>query len=191
MPKISYLLAAVAVASLFCCAAQAGEAVDAATRAEQLASEGKYDEALTAIDAAKTAIWEAAPLTFRRALFVASEPQGFGIYDIRETSTFKKSDPLIIYSEPLGFAYGKDGDIYTIDLAMDFAITDAAGKDVASQKGFGTLRLRSRVPNKEFMAKVTYDFSQLPPGDYEVTTTAHDQNSDKSGSFSLKFTITE
>ena len=62
---------------------------------------------------------------------------------------------------------------------------------VAQQQNFGSLTLRSRVPNKEFMAKVTYNFSGLAPGDYEVTTTAHDKNSPKSADFALKFTLVD
>ena len=171
--------------------AWAGEAVDAATKAEQLASDGKFSDALLAMDEAKESIWKATPLTFRKALFVASDPQGFGIYDIRDSSSFKRSDPLIIYSEPQGYGYGRDGDIYVIDLTLDFTIKSPDGKVVAEQKNFASLTLRSRVPNKEFMAKVTYDFSGLPAGDYEVTTAAKDKNSDKSGAFTLKFTLTE
>ena len=65
-----------------------------------------------------------------------------------------------------------------IDLTLDFTIKSPDGKVVAEQKNFASLTLRSRVPNKEFMAKVTYDFSGLPAGDYEVTTAAKDKNSD-------------
>jgi hypothetical protein len=171
--------------------AAAGDVTAAATRAEDLAAAGNYEEALAAIDEAKEVIWKAAPLTFRRALFVASDPQGFGIFDIRENAVFRKSEQLIIYSEPVGFGYGRDGNIYTIDLTLDFVIRGVDGKEVAKQENFGTLSLRSRVPNKEFMAKVTYNFSGLPAGDYEVTTVARDKSTGKSGQFALKFTLTD
>lgn len=171
--------------------AWAGEAAANAARAEDLAQAGKFDEALAAIDAAKEAIWAAAPLTFRRALFVASDPQGFGIFDIRENSTFKRTEPLIIYAEPMGFGYGRDGAIYVIDLALDLVITSPEGQELAKQENFATLTLRSRVPNKEFMAKVSYDFSALPAGTYAVTTVVRDKNSTKQGKFTLPFTLTD
>jgi hypothetical protein len=176
---------------LLATATHAGETLDSAAKAEQLAGEGKFTEALAAIDSAKDSIWKAAPLTFRRALFVASDPQGFGVYDIRDNSVFKRSAPLIIYAEPIGYGYGRDGDLYVIELGLDFTIKSSDGKVAAQQENFGTLSFRSRVPNKEFMAKVTYDFSGLPPGDFEVVTTANDKNSDKSGEFSLKFSLTD
>ena len=171
--------------------ALAGPAVDAASKAEQLAAQSKFDEAFQAIDEAREAIWKAAPLTFREALFDTSDPQGFGIFDARESTTFKKSEPLIIYSEPMGFGYGQDGELYVIDLALDFIIKKPDGSEVAKQENFASLTLRSRVPNKEFMAKVTYDVSGLPAGDYSVTTIAHDKNPPKTGEFTLDFTLTD
>lgn len=185
------LIAAVVAGSMLLTPALAGEAVDAATKAEDLLAQSKYVEALEAADAARDAIWAASPLIFRRALFVASDPTGFGIFDMRETNSFKKSEPLVIYAEPMGYGFGRDGDLYVIDLALDFVIKSKDGAELAKQEGFANFTLKSRVPNKEFMAKVNYDFSGLPAGDYTVTTIAHDKNSDKTGEFTLDFTMTE
>jgi len=172
-------------------AAAAGEVVDAATRAEELAAAGDYGNALEALAEARDTLWKQAPLSFRKALFVAADPKGFGVYEVRENAIFRRQDPLIVYAEPQGYGYGHDGDIFIIDLSLDFVITAADGQVIAEQKGFGALTMRSRVANKEFMAKVTYDFSALHPGDYEVTTRMKDKNSNKSGEFTLKFTLTE
>jgi hypothetical protein len=172
-------------------AAVAGPALDAATRAEALLAERKYAEALAAADEARQAVWDASPLIIQRAVFVASDPQGFGIFDMRESNAFKRSEPLIIYAEPLGFGYGKDGDLYVIDLGLDFVIKGADGSVVASQENFGSLNMRSRVANKEFMAKLNYDFSGLPAGAYTVTTVLKDKNSAKTGEFTMDFTLTE
>lgn len=174
---------------LFVGSASAGEIADAGVTAEDLVSAGKYDEALQTLDAAKDAVWAQSPLTFRRTIFVASDPSGFGIYDIRESSEFKRSEPLIIYSEPVGFAYGRDGQLYITDMALDFEITDTSGASIAKQENFGSWTLRSRVPNKEFMGKLNYDFSGLQPGDYKVTTKVRDKNSNKSNSFSMSFKL--
>lgn len=171
--------------------AAAGEAVDAATRAESLLAEKSYTAALAAAGEAQQAIWDASPLTVQRALFVASDPGGFGIFDMREGNTFKRSEPLIIYAEPLGFGYGRDGELYVIDLGLDFIIKSADGKEVARQENFGSLTMRSRVANKEFMAKLNYDFSGVPAGAYAVTTILKDKNSGKTAEFTLDFTLTE
>lgn len=171
--------------------ATAGAVVDAANKAEALASEGKNAEALAAIEDAREAIWSQVPMSFGKVLFVASDPQGFGIYDIRDNSSFKLKDPLVIYFEPMGFGYGHDGDINIIDMKLDFEITSMAGESLHKQQGFANLTLRSRVANKEFMGKITYDFSGLPLGEYVVITTVNDLNSPKSASFSMPFTMVE
>ena len=184
--------AAIAAMLLFTAGkAKAGEIVDAAVNAERLLAQRRYDEALATLDNAKDEVWKAAPMTVRKALFTASEPRGFGVYDIKEGTTFKRSDPIIIYAEPVGYGFGRDGELYVIDLGLDFAIKSRDGKILARQENFGSLALRSRVPNKEFMAKLTYDFSGLPAGDYEVTTNIKDKNSDKSTEFTMKFDLVE
>lgn len=170
-------------------AAMAGAAADAAVKAEALAGEGKTAEAMAAIEEAKQSIWQAVPMSFGKALFVAADPQGFGIYDIRDTSSFKPGEPLVVYFEPMGYGYGKDGDINVIDLGLDFEITTPEGQSLHKKEEFAHLKLRSRFPNKEFMGKITYDFTGLQAGDYVVTTTVKDVNNGKSGAFSLPFKI--
>ncbi|HRX36274.1 MAG TPA: hypothetical protein P5337_07740 [Aestuariivirga sp.] len=167
----------------------AGEIADHAMKAEDLLAAGNHEDAIKNLEAAQDLVWQESPLLFRRALFAAGEPAGYGMYDLREGSTFKRSEPLIIYAEPMGYGYGRDGSLYQISLDLDFSITDATGNVVASQENFGNLSIRSRFPNKEFMAKVTYDFSGLPPGDYKVTTRAKDKNTGKTGDFTLAFTL--
>jgi hypothetical protein len=169
--------------------ATGGEISDAGAAAESLAAAGKFDEALQALEAAREAIWKQAPLAFRKTLFVASDPSGFGIYDIRETNEFRNGEALLIYTEPVGFSFGRDGQIFITDMALDFEIKDSSGASLAKQENFASWTLRSRVPNKEFMGKLNYDFSGLKPGDYDVVTMVRDKNSDKKNSFSMKFKI--
>ena len=171
------------------CPALAGEISDAGAAAEQLAGDGKYIEALQALETASEAIWAQSPLVFRKTIFVDSVPSGFGIYDLRESPEFKRSEQLLIYTEPVGFAFGRDGQMFVTDMALDFEIKDASGSSVAKQENFGSWTLRSRVPNKEFMGKLNYDFSGLQPGDYSVITTVRDKNSNKASSFSMSFKL--
>ncbi|MGQ0484037.1 MAG: hypothetical protein ACT4SY_01595 [Hyphomicrobiales bacterium] len=185
------LLAAIAAAAFMTAgaAANAGEIADAAGSAERLLEQGKYDEAMKALDTVQDMIWREAPLSIRKAVFVSSDPQGFGIYTERPNNEFARNESLIIYAEPFGFGYGRDGDLFVIDLGLDFTIKDKDGSVLAQQENFGSLTLRSRVPNREFMAKLNYDFSGLEPGDYEVLTRMKDKNSDKAVEFSMPFKI--
>jgi hypothetical protein len=185
--KRLHLCAAVLVfsaAPAFC-----GAITDAAAKAEALLSEGKYQESLAALDAARDAVWQKAPLTFGKTLFVVSDPGGYGVYDLRDNNEFKPGEQLVIYTEPQGYGHGRDGAMYLLNLKLDFEIKTKAGESLAKQENFSAWALRSRVANREFMGKVTYNFSGIEPGEYEVITSVRDQNSAKTGSFSMPFKI--
>ena len=185
------LFATACFAAMLAGPAWSGEIVDAATAAEELASEGKFDEALAVLTEAQAKLWDLSPMYVRKALFVAEEPAGFGIYKLREGSIFKKSEILLIYAEPVGFGYTRNGEQYVVDIAMDFDILDKSGKSVAAQQNFGSLGLTSNVPNKEFFAKITYNFSGLESGDYDVVTTLNDKASGETVSFTMPVTMTD
>jgi hypothetical protein len=187
MHKLSLLLGA---AILLAAPAAAGELVSSANTAEGLAAQNKYLDAIDEMSWAVAKLWQWSPLLIRKSLFVAGEPGGYGIYDERKDAVFKRKEPLIIYAEPVGFGYTYADGLYSIDLALDFEVKDKQGKTVASKANFGALTLKSRVQNREFYAKVTYDFSGLQPGDYDVTTTMRDKATEKTTNFTLPFTLT-
>lgn len=182
---------AVALFSLVAGAGHAGDIVDAAQKAEAAVEAGNYASALASLNDARDSVWNASPLTINKAILVASDPQGYGIYDIRDNNQYKPGEPIVIYTEPSGFGYGRDGDIYLLKMALDFEIKTSSGESLATQKDFAKWELRSRIPNKEFMGKITYTFSGIEPGDYTVETNIRDQNSDKTVTFSTPFKIVE
>ena len=185
------LILAAACLAIAATPAAAGDIADAASKAESLVDAGKYAEAMASLNDARAMVWNAAPLTINKAVLVASDPQGFGIYDIRDNNLYKSGEPIVIYTEPSGFGYGRDGELYTINMALDFNIKSSTGESLASQENFAKWELRSRVPNKEFMGKLTYTFSGIDPGDYVVETVIRDQNSDKTITFPTPFKIVE
>jgi hypothetical protein len=169
----------------------AGEISDAAIQAESLFEAGNHSKAFAALNKARELVWDAAPLTINKAVLVASDPQGFGIYDIRDDNRYRANEDIVIYTEPSGFAYGRDGDLYVIGMTLDFEVKSTNGESLASQENFAAWQLRSRVPNKEFMGKITYSFADIQPGDYIVDTRIRDLNSDKVTSFPTRITIIE
>lgn len=171
--------------------AHAGEIADRAAEAERLAQAGKFAEAAEALEAAEAALRANMPLTIRRALFVASEPGGFGVYNPRENAVFKKGEPIIIYAEPIGYGYKQDGQLNVLALGVDVVVKDRDGKEVGRKDDFGELTFQSRYKNSEFFAKLNYDFSGLPAGDYQVTSVLRDKVTGKSVDFTLPFTMSE
>jgi hypothetical protein len=175
--------------ALACTPVLAGEITDDGKAAEQAVTDGDYNAAFDSIEAARDSIWEQAPLTLKNVNFTKGEPIGYGIYEVRPNNEFKAGETIVIYSEPQGYAYGSDGDYNIIEMGLDYELKDATGKSLAEQDNFSSWKIRSLYPNKEFMGKLTYDFKGLPVGEYQLSTTVHDKNSEKTASFSLKFKI--
>ena len=169
--------------------ASAGKIADEAVRAEELAAAGNPVQALAAIESAFNELWDQAPLGFSEALFVAAKPQGFGIYDMRPNAVFAPGEDMLVYAEPFGYGYGRDGETFEIAFDADFELRTAKGQILHAQSDFARLDMRSRRRNKEFQIFITYNFKGLKAGDYVLATTLRDRNSDKTGSFELPFTV--
>lgn len=182
-------LSLVALSCLGLSAAGAQELVKSAQKAEEQLKAGRHLEAMTTMEGAIDALWKASPLVFRKALFVAEPPGGFGIYSARENDVFQSGQDLIVYAEPVGFDWRRTGDVFRTDLAVDAKLMAKDGKELWSKEDFGKMEVGSRLKNHEFMLKLTYGFKNIPAGDYVIVTTVRDKVSGKSGAFSLPFRI--
>lgn len=150
------------------------------------------DKAIETINAARALTAEAlstAPLGFRRILFVRDVPDGFAAYEPRGSNIFTPNEPLIVYSEPIGVAWTKDGDEYSTKLSVDFEIRSPDGKVLAGQKGFGEFALSAREPPLDFMTHIKLDVTGAAAGSYVLGLTMHDTKSGKSTTVDLPFEI--
>jgi hypothetical protein len=163
--------------------------VDKAREAEALAGQGKHVEAMMAMDEATATLWEKSPLVFRRALWVAEPPEGFGVFNPRENNVFAAGAPMIAYAEPIGFGWRRAGEIWRVDLAIDIVVKSADGTVLLERADFQKLEIGSRVRNREFMTRVTYTFTGIAKGDYILDTTLRDKVSGKKGTFTLSFVV--
>lgn len=160
-----------------------------ATKAEALARQGKYAEAMTALNDAAAILWQKSPLVCRRILWVADKATGFGEYNLRETDSFKSGESMLAYAEPIGFGWRKSGEIWHTDMVADFIIRDKSGKELFRQDDFGKFDIASRARNREFMLNLSYRVSGAPTGDYVAVTHLRDKVTGKQGECSLPFTI--
>ncbi|MBX9990099.1 hypothetical protein [Phreatobacter oligotrophus] len=158
-------------------------------RAQEAASAGRSVEALDALDEAAIAVSEKMPLTIRRATFVAEEPQGYGVFNPRDSTSFEASQPLLVYAELAGQGWRRSGDIFRTDIVLDFELRRADGQSLVAQQAFNTIATASRRRNREFFLYVTYSFSGLEPGDYVVRTTVRDRVGAKQTAFDLAFAV--
>jgi hypothetical protein len=158
-------------------------------RAQEAAAAGRAVEALDALDEAAVLIAEKMPLTIRRATYVAEEPQGFGVFNPRDSTTFTAGQALLVYAELAGQGWRRSGDIFRTDLVLDFELRRADGQSLVAQQAFNTIATASRRRNREFFLYVTYSFTGIEPGDYVVRTTVRDRVGNKQSSFDLAFQI--
>lgn len=160
-----------------------------AERAREAAAGGRSIEALDALDDAAALISERMPLTIRRATFVAEEPQGYGVFNPRDSTVFEAGQPLLIYAELAGQGWRRSGDIFRTDLVLDFELRRADGEPLVAQQAFNTIATASRRRNREFFLYVTYGFTGIEPGAYVVRTLVRDRAGNKQSSFDLAFQV--
>ena len=136
--------------------------------------------------------WRQTPLAFRTAVIVDAPPQGFGVFHERAHNEFAPGEPIVIYSEPVGYAWRENPDgTYTFGFDVDLLLKKTDGEIVGGQENFQHLELTSRARNREFMLTLTLTVDGAPPGDYVVEYTTRDIASDKAAVISLPFSIVE
>lgn len=142
-------------------------------------------------EAAVIAAWEQTPLLFRRTIFV-TEANGYGAYKERADARFKPGEPLLVYSEPVGYAWKDNGDgTFSFGFDVDLLLKTSSGEIVGGQENFQQLVLTSRAKNREFMLTLTLTLTGAPAGDYVVEYRTRDAFGSKVGTISLPFTIAE
>jgi hypothetical protein len=169
--------------------AGAGPIADAAARAESLQAEGKALEALQAIDEAVDALWTEMPLSFRTVV-LAESVGSLGTYTERGNSSFKPDEQLRVYVEPVGYGYGAPGAAGTIGFTADLAIENPTGQVLTEAKQLFSISAASADKWREFGMTFAFGVPYLRPGEYVAKFTVDDQNSDKTGTFSVPFTVT-
>lgn len=169
--------------------ARAGDLTPFTDKAEAALAAGDATAAVTALEAAIDAVWKTTPITFRKALFVTEAPTGFGAYNERKSAAFAPGEPLLVYAEPIGFAWKADGGIYTCDLLIDVTLRDKAGEVLWEKREIGRMSLKSHARNHEFMMKLDLNVRGLPAGDFRLDAVVRDEISQKWGKFTLPFSV--
>lgn len=167
---------------------RAGPIADAAAEAEKLAAEGRNREAFDALARAADTLWTAAPLELRKLLFVEGDPKGFGVYDPRPGTGFKAGEALRIYAEPFGFGHVREGDWYKIAFEIRIAVANPDGSEAIAPRA-GSLQLKSRNPNREFMLHFAYVPKGLKPGGYLLLAEVKDTATGKIAQIRMPFQL--
>lgn len=165
--------------------AVAGPVADQAAKADQAAEAGDFATALAAADELKGLLWDQQPgLGFVNAFAVTERSAGYGLYNPRPDTTYKRGEPVQLYAEPVGFGYGDGGEgIVLIGFYVDLQVLGPDGQELANMAGITEIDYKVRAKVREFAADVTYNFEGLAPGQYRLITTLRDKNSPKTGNF--------
>jgi hypothetical protein len=169
--------------------ASAQALVEKARQAEALAGKRDFLQAMAVLDEAVLALWEKMPLTFRKGLWVADAPTGFGVYSPRENNVFAAGAPMIVYVEPVGYGWRRSGDLWRMDINVDSALKTKSGQELWRQNDARHYDFASHVRNQEFMMHFNYTFRGIRPGDYVTETTLRDAVTGKRATLTLPFVV--
>lgn len=175
----SAILLATGIFSLICSTSVMPESVSAPSQA--------FTQALAAYDAA----WIANGLAFTAATFTEDGGTAYGQYTPRENSVFLDSDVLSIYAEPVGYAFSRNDDTFAFELTASYKLLNLSGQVLAEEDKFAVFSGRGRSKQRELAAALSFQFTGLPAGDYELETRFTDEIGGKEAGFTLPFTIAE
>ncbi|MCV0424925.1 MAG: hypothetical protein K5905_05615 [Roseibium sp.] len=145
-----------------------------------------FEQALSAYDKA----WETSGLAFNVATFTENGGSAYGQYTPRADAVFADGQALSIYAEPVGYAYREtDGD-YAFELTASYKLLNKSGQVLAGQDNFAVFSGNGRSKQRELAAALTFQFSGLPSGDYQLETTFTDEVNENQAGFTLPFTVT-
>lgn len=184
------LLAAALAAVSAATVARAGPLLDSAREAESKAAAGDAVGAYDTIRDAFGAFSMTLPFSVGKAVFVTEKPKAYGAYAAKPDAVFKPGEMLITYVELIGLNWKPMGDgLEKSSFSVDFEISEAGGKVLASQKKFGEFTFTGLVRNQEIFTHLTLDITGAEPGDYLLKYTVNDNVSSHFTTFEQKFTV--
>ncbi|WP_460083599.1 hypothetical protein [Roseibium sp. LAB1] len=145
-----------------------------------------FQNALAALDEA----WTAAGLSFTVATFSSSPGTGYGQYTPRSDAVFADGEALTVYAEPVGYAFQESDGGFAYELTADYKLLTKSGQVLAEQENFATFAGSGRSKQRELSAALTFQFSGLPAGDYQLETSFSDKVGGETSAFTLPFSVT-
>lgn len=145
-----------------------------------------YTSALSALDAA----WDASGLAFTTATFTDGAANGYGQFTPRDNTVFTDEEALTVYAEPVGYGFRDDNGAYAYELTASFRLLNLSGQVLVEQDNFATFAGTGRSKKRELSAALTFQFSGLPAGDYQLETRFQDEIGGNQSGFTLPFSVT-
>ncbi|GAA0778894.1 hypothetical protein E1180_19405 [Roseibium denhamense] len=156
----------------------------------QTASVAEPAAAFSSARSAYVEAWESSGLAFAKALLTETKSNGFGQYSPRADADFAAGDPLYVYAEPVGYAFAQTGTGQSYQLTASYKLLNGSGQVLAEQQNFAEFSGSGRSLQLQLSAGLSFEFSGLPGGEYQLETMFTDTVGQQSASFTLPFTVT-
>lgn len=147
--------------------------------------------AFTTAQDAYDAAWKENGLAFVVATFTQDGGTAYGQYTPRAGSEFQGNEVMSIYAEPVGYTFTEADGLYAFDLTASYRLLNSSGQVLAEQENFAEFSGQGRSKQRELAAALSFQFSGLPAGSYELETRFKDRADGKEAGFTLPFTIAE
>ncbi|WP_298958689.1 hypothetical protein [uncultured Roseibium sp.] len=160
----------------------------AQAQSEQVAKPSQsFLQALNTLDSA----WNASELAFTTVSFSEDASTGYGKYTPLDAAKFADGDTINVYAEPVGYGFQESADGYAYELTASYRLLNLSGQVLAEQSNFASFSGNSRSKKRELSAALSFQFSGLPAGDYQLETSFSDEFGGKKAAFNLPFTVVE
>ena len=156
----------------------------------QSQSSSAPSEAFTNARAEYDRAWTESGLAFTAYTFTQAPSTGYGDYTPLEEATIADGDSLSVYAEPVGYAFSNSDGEYAYKLTVSYKLLNMSGQVLAAQENFAQFEDTGRSKQHELSAALTFQFSGLPAGSYQLEAVFQDEVGNQSASFTLPFTAT-
>ncbi len=100
---------------------------------------------------------------------------GYGIYQLHNSSIFRPGEKIVLYIEPVGYSYKPIRSMFLMNFTGDLLISDKAGHVLGGFQNLPLSTIISHHKNKELTLTVSLtQTNPFPPGNYVLKYTIHD-----------------
>jgi hypothetical protein len=165
------------------------ELEDILARGQQYYSQQEAEKTLELLDQAAQLIWSRLPLSIHQTHLLQTPPGFNGQYQLRQDARLKPREPLVIYFQPQGFMVRRQDDMFLYHLAVDYKLSDAWGRVLQQNKDSSEFKGSEFSFPSHLALVITYDFSGLSYGAYQLEAGLRDLYSQQSTSWQILFSI--
>lgn len=189
MPRYCLAIALAVLASTFPTRSEAQDISRLLGTAENLVQRNEFARAQEVLRDAMMAVSNQAPLEIDFFDLVTVPAENYSNVHLREDNVFKRDEPMLLYVEPVGYAFERIGDKLRFGVEADFVLLDESGTVLGGKDKFHRLSFEGHAPVFDFYMNLTYNFTGLAPGRYAVRTTLTDLVDGEQAWFEMPFEI--